>query len=343
MAYFSRHLIHGGHLSLRQLAEAIEHQVVYGGRLGTNIIELGFATEEQVAAALASQYGIATMEVNEDNLDLSLIDQIGRTRCEQFKIFPHSVSSKTLNLLMLDPSDHVAKAEVSYATPYIVKPYVIPQVRMLALLQKYCDVSPEWRYEDSSRNYFQLASRFRTRRGEDRRVKAAPEMTKLSIPDALRKLHAATARDDVVNVALRAAIQMCRRAVFYIVRKNYVLGWDCAGEDLEQKLIRTQIYPLNAPSVFTTVYDNPGPFIGKLPRTEANDLLRKSLFKRRGNSMVLPVVLADRVINLIYLDNGPEDDLPEEANELVTFTPHIASAYERIIRSRLEEDSGELE
>ena len=343
MAYFSRHLIHKGYLSAQQLAEAIEHQVVYGGRLGTNLIELGYSTEAQVAEALAAQFGISTMEVQDKDLELNLLDEVGRTRCEQFKVFPHSLSSKTLRLLMVDPSDHVAKAEISYATPYIVRPYVIPEIRMLALLQKYCDVSPEWRYEDNSRNYIALASRFRSRRNAELKPRTAPSTEPITMVEALKKLQAATARDEVVNLTLRLAASICKRVVFYIVRKNYVLGWDCAGSDLEQKLIRTQIYPLNAPSVFSTVHDHPGPFVGKLPRTEANDLLRKSLFKRRGNSMVLPVVLADRVVNLIYCDNGPEEDLGPDASELVTFVGKIAGAYERIIRTRLEEDPGAIE
>ncbi|MCB0219180.1 MAG: hypothetical protein KDH09_05745 [Chrysiogenetes bacterium] len=342
MAYFSRHLIHKGHLTQQQLAEAIEHQVVYGGRLGTNLIELGFSTEAQVADALAAQYGISTMDVDEDALQLGLLDEIGRTRCEQFKVFPHSASSKTLHLLMVDPSDHVAKAEISYATPYIVRPYVIPEIRMLALLQKYCDVSPEWRYEDSSRNYIALASRFRSRRNAELKPRTAPSSEPLTMVEALKKLQTATTRDEVVNITLRLAASICKRAIFYIVRKNYVLGWDCAGAGLEQKLIRTQIYPLNAPSVFSTVHDHPGPFVGKLPRTEANDLLRKSVVKRRGNSMVLPVVLADRVVNLIYCDNGPEEDLGTQASDLAHFTNSIAGAYERIIRTRLEEDPGSI-
>lgn len=343
MAYFSRHLIQRGHLTQPQLAEAIEHQVIYGGRLGTNLIELGFSTEAQVAEALATQYGISTMEVRDEDLQLSLIDEVTRTRCEQFKVFPHSASSKTLKLLMVDPSDHVAKAEVSYATPYIVRPYVIPEIRMLALLQKYCDVSPEWRYEDNSRDYIALASRFRGRRSLERKARALPSGEPLTDIEAIKKFQAATTRDEVVNIALRVALNYCRRVVFYIVRKNYVLGWDCAGVDLEQKLIRTQIYPLNAPSVFSTVYDHPGPFVGKLPRTEANDLLRKSVFKRRGNSMVLPVMLADRVVNLIYCDNGPDEDLGADAHDLVHFPAKIAAAYERIIRMRLDEDPGALD
>ncbi len=40
-------------VSEHQLEEAIQHQVLYGGRLGTSLFELGFITEERLIDALA--------------------------------------------------------------------------------------------------------------------------------------------------------------------------------------------------------------------------------------------------------------------------------------------------
>ena len=42
----------------RQLQEAIQHQVLYGGRLGTSLYELGFITEERLTDALARAHGV---------------------------------------------------------------------------------------------------------------------------------------------------------------------------------------------------------------------------------------------------------------------------------------------
>lgn len=36
-----------------QLQEAIQHQVLYGGRLGTNLLELGYITEPRLQEALS--------------------------------------------------------------------------------------------------------------------------------------------------------------------------------------------------------------------------------------------------------------------------------------------------
>ena len=50
-------LIREGHLTQDGLEEALDWQVLYGGRLGTNLLELKLVEEEPVARALARQHG----------------------------------------------------------------------------------------------------------------------------------------------------------------------------------------------------------------------------------------------------------------------------------------------
>ena len=45
-------LVEAGRLTLLQLEEALKNQAVFGGKLGTNLIELGFLEEEEVAEFL---------------------------------------------------------------------------------------------------------------------------------------------------------------------------------------------------------------------------------------------------------------------------------------------------
>ena len=47
----------------RQLQEAIQHQVLYGGRLGTSLYELGFITEERLTDALARAHGVPAVDL----------------------------------------------------------------------------------------------------------------------------------------------------------------------------------------------------------------------------------------------------------------------------------------
>ena len=62
----------------RQLQEAIQHQVLYGGRLGTNLHELGFITEERLQEALARAHGVPAVPVDPRTITPELVARAGQ-------------------------------------------------------------------------------------------------------------------------------------------------------------------------------------------------------------------------------------------------------------------------
>ena len=63
-------------ITTAQLEEALEAQVIHGGRLGTNLVELGFTQEKDLARLLGKQHGVpfASGEMVPDPLALALAD-----------------------------------------------------------------------------------------------------------------------------------------------------------------------------------------------------------------------------------------------------------------------------
>ncbi len=55
------HLVQNGLITEQQLDEALEAQTVFGGRLGTNLVELGFVTTAALAESLARQLGLTAL------------------------------------------------------------------------------------------------------------------------------------------------------------------------------------------------------------------------------------------------------------------------------------------
>ena len=49
-------LLAEGTCTVEQLKAAVENQVIMGGRIGTNLLELGFISEEALAKVLAQQF-----------------------------------------------------------------------------------------------------------------------------------------------------------------------------------------------------------------------------------------------------------------------------------------------
>ena len=58
MARIGELLIAEGHLTQDGLEEALDWQVLYGGRLGTNLLELHLVQEADLARALGKQMGV---------------------------------------------------------------------------------------------------------------------------------------------------------------------------------------------------------------------------------------------------------------------------------------------
>jgi hypothetical protein len=303
-----------------QLEEAIQYQVLYGGRLGTNLYELGFITEERLQEALARAHGVPTVTIDLRSIEAEVVGALPKKLAARHKVFPYRLKGKTLTLLMVNPADHRAVADVGYSLGYIVKPMVVPEFRMIQLLRDYYDIDERWRYTD-------------TRRAEVQAARAAPD-----VKTAAERIESALTRDEVVDGVLALTLRFFRRVVFFIVREPWVLGWSGAGEGMDRALAASLRIPLDQPSVFRTVSRDKTVFIGRFPVEEENQRFLKLLGKRANtNAAVLPVALKGRVVNLIYGDNGAGGQVKPDLGELLVQLQKVPRAYLRIIRKRLAE------
>ena len=93
-------------ISEGQLQEAIQHQVLYGGRLGTSLFELGFITEQRLLEALSRAHGVPPAEPGAFRADA--VSAVPKRLATRFKVMPWRLRGKTLFLGMINPSDHAA-------------------------------------------------------------------------------------------------------------------------------------------------------------------------------------------------------------------------------------------
>src|SRR5437660_11256109 len=75
MAKIGEILVTDGHLTQEGLEEALDWQVLYGGRLGTNLLELKLGAVEQLARALGKQLG-AELACGELQVDPALVSEV---------------------------------------------------------------------------------------------------------------------------------------------------------------------------------------------------------------------------------------------------------------------------
>lgn len=321
MPILGRILRDRGIVSERQLEEAIQHQVLYGGRLGTNLFELGFITEERLQDALSKAHGVAAADLDVKDIDPDAVAVLPKAMAARYKVFPYKAKGKTLFLLMVDPSDHEAVAQVGFRLGYIVKPYVIPEFRMVQLLRDYYGVDERWRFNDTSRP-----------------AAAAAPSTPIDPATASSRIDTATTRDEIVESFVAFCHRYFRRVIFFIVREPWVIGWSGAGEGLERQLVSSLRIPLDQPSVFQTVTRDRSVFVGRFGAEEENQRFLSAIGKRpQTNAALFPIVVKGRAVNLVYGDSGPAGNVKANLGELMVLAQKVSRAYLRVIRHRITE------
>lgn len=155
----------------------------------------------------------------------------------------------------------------------------------------------------------------------------------MSLAEAIVNLDTAENRDHIAETILRCALRYFEETILFVVREGNATGWRAVGPHSSRVAVETVVIPLNAPSIFQGVYQSKVPFFGLVPDQPLNRKFFQLLRAPRPRfTMVLPLLIKDRLVNLLYTDNGPRDVPTIALPELTELLAHAARAYERIIK-----------
>jgi type IV pilus assembly protein PilB len=104
-----------------QLKEALDLQRREGGKIGINLVKLGYVTEEKLVAFLSRQYSIPAINLSDYKLDHSLLKLIPVDMARKYLIMPVARVGATLTIAMVDPSNVFAIDDVKFRTGYNVE------------------------------------------------------------------------------------------------------------------------------------------------------------------------------------------------------------------------------
>ena len=134
-------LIRNKLISESQLAKALEEQKVQGGRLGANLIKLGYIKEEELAAFLSRQYGVPSINLAEFDIDTGVIRLIPPEVAQKYQLIPVNRAASTLIVAMSDPSNIFAVDDIKFMTGYNVEVVVAPEASIKSAIDRYYDQS----------------------------------------------------------------------------------------------------------------------------------------------------------------------------------------------------------
>jgi hypothetical protein len=145
-------LVKAGIITEAQLEEAINSQVIFGGRLGTNLLELEYIDEPTLCKFLSAKHGVPYIDLRGKlQVDQGVIKLVPKSIAAKHKVFPLKLEGRTLHLVCLDPSDLTGIDEVKFLTGKNLQLYVAPEIRIYAALEKLYGIKRDIRFITLSR------------------------------------------------------------------------------------------------------------------------------------------------------------------------------------------------
>src|SRR5437667_628520 len=120
-----------------QLQQALAHQKANGGKLGFNLVKMGFVKDEEITALLSKQYGVPSINLTQFEIDPAVIKLIPADTAQKYQIVPLSRAGATLTIAMTDPTNVFAMDDIKFMTGYNVEPVVASETAVIEAIQRY--------------------------------------------------------------------------------------------------------------------------------------------------------------------------------------------------------------
>jgi hypothetical protein len=320
-------LVKAGKIDEAQLASVLERQLTMGGRLGTNLIELGYVTEQELTDFLSKKLNFPSATIDDfKNIDPKVVKKVPAEVSKKYRMMPLRQEGNTLIVAMVDPTDFDAASELAFITSCMIRPCVATEARIqyahethYGILRqvRYVSVLDEERREKVDKTGGEGA---KTPASRPSVQKERPEVKQVPSPEALeealkiakKELAQVISREDVTAVLLRNLSLLFDRTVFFVVNKEAIVGFETLKRQINQNAVRSLKIPLAEGSIFRETierrelcYRSPQGGEKALDSSPGNIRLIKAL---GGLSpfevLVAPVIMRDnQVVALLYGDN----------------------------------------
>ena len=114
-----------------QLQEALNYQRQHGGKLGFNLIKLGYVKDDEITALLSKQYGVPSIALGSFDVDPAVVKLVPAETAQKYQIVPLSRSGATLTIAMTDPTNVFAMDDIKFMTGYNVEPVVASETAVI--------------------------------------------------------------------------------------------------------------------------------------------------------------------------------------------------------------------
>lgn len=146
-------LVDAGLINDTQLSASLQSQRTWGGKLGSTLVRMGFAREEDILRALSSQLLLPAVDFNKVKISARAIHAVPLRIAEKYHVIPVALreeqGKKQLVLVMSDPTNLDSVSEIEFQTGCRVRPAVATDSAISRAIDFYYRTSGASSFEDS--------------------------------------------------------------------------------------------------------------------------------------------------------------------------------------------------
>jgi type IV pilus assembly protein PilB len=190
-----------------QLQEALNFQKANGGKLGMNLVKLGFVKDEEITALLSRQYGVPSINLSDFEIDQAVIKLVPPDTTQKYQILPLNRSGATLTIAMTDPTNVFAMDDIKFMTGYNVEPVVASESAVMEAIQRYYNLTAKVAAGNGQQSALEFATQALQElpQVDESEVEVLEELEEISV-EALAKQGEEAPVIRLVNVMLMSAI-----------------------------------------------------------------------------------------------------------------------------------------
>lgn len=134
-------LMNIGLINETQLSTALHSQKTWGGKLGSTLVRMGFASEEGILESLSAQLRLPSADFRKLSVSPKAIKALPFQIAEKYIVIPvalkEEMGKKTVILAMSDPTNLNVISEIEFQTSVRVRPVVGAESSIIKAIDRY--------------------------------------------------------------------------------------------------------------------------------------------------------------------------------------------------------------
>jgi len=343
-------LVEKGLVNEKVLGEALQRQVIFGGRLGTNLLEMGAVSEDALMKLIAFQLNIPYAEPRHfEEIPREVLDSVPEELLSKHRIVPLAIDGHRITLAMTDPHKLDIVDEVAFQTNMVIEPVVASEVRIVDALENYYGIRREARYiavsekvADEQRNISQPAQEKTPPQAEEIEMLELTEadiepLNPFDVTDINEPFFSIRNRDEVAQTVIRAGLRFMDDVFIFIIKGDQALGWMSGGSAQPVVDFGSLAVPVDPQNILHRIKESRTlERVNGVEIFESNQWLKELSLKVPKEVVICPLVLKKHMVSALVGFSFRSPIAEEEAEFLVRVMQKASVAFEILImKSRI--------